>query len=152
MVSTPALADFTVVSEATVERRQQLTTVSLRGTMLRVSVVTGKVPPVLILRDTTTGVTVISEPAEKRVQRIVDLPDAATAPSNDRLLFRFDAQLLKRRLLGHECIDHLAASSSPQLSFSGCDTPWSTIDLDAAAFARLFPPMKTLVMFPLLTM
>jgi hypothetical protein len=152
VLSQPALADFTLVSEATVDGRPQLTTVSLRGTMLRVAVETGKTPTVLILRDTASGVTVISEPAENRVQRIVDVPDPAIAPSADRLVYRFERQPSKRRLLGRECIDHLATASTPELSFSACYTPWSAVGLDAPSFARLFPSTKTMVWFPLLVL
>lgn len=152
VLSQPALADFTLVSEATVDGRQQLTTVSLRGTMLRVAVETGKTPTVLILRDTASGVTVISEPAEHRVHRIVDIPDPDVAPSGDRLVYRFERQPSERRLLGRVCIDHLATASTPQLSFSGCYTSWSALGLDAASFARLFPSKTTMVLSPLLSL
>ncbi|MDP1915580.1 MAG: hypothetical protein Q8L14_04985 [Myxococcales bacterium] len=152
VLSQPALADFTLVSEATVDGRQQLTTISLRGTMLRVLVETGKTPTVLFLRDTASGVTVVSEPAENSVQRIVDVPDPAVAPSGDRLGYRFERQPSKRRLLGRECIDHLATASSPELSFSGCYAPWSAVGLDAVSFGRLFPSSKTMVWFPRLVL
>ena len=151
LLSQPALADFTLVSEATVDGRPQLTTVSLRDTMLRVAV-ESKTTTVLILRDTASGVTVISEPAENRVRRIVDLPDPAIAPSGDRLVYHFERQPSERRLLGRACIDHLATASSPQLSFSGCYTSWSALGLDAASFARLFPSKTTMVLYPLLSL
>lgn len=152
LLSQPALADFTIVSEATVDGHQQLTTISLRGTMLRVSIETAKTPTTVILRDTTTRVTVISE-EPGRFQRIVDLPDPAVAPApGERLTYRFERQPSKRRLVGVECVDHLATASQPVLSFGACYAPWSAIGLEPGALARLFPSGKTLVLYPLLTL
>lgn len=145
-----ARADFTLVSEATVDGQRQLTTVSLREKRLRVSVRIGG-NEVVFIRDTSAGRTLVLESG--RPPRIIsDLPEAAaTQPGVGG--YTFEPQREKHRRAGQSCESFIARHELPLLTFSSCYAPWSALGLGSSSeFAQLFPNAATIALFPNLVM
>jgi hypothetical protein len=151
LFAVPALADFTLVSEATVEGQRQVTTVSLRGAMLLVTVRTGS-KELRLLRDTAARVNFISDDGGL-ARRVADVPDEPLVFGGEVLTVRFEPGAAKpRTVAGQACTEHGAVASASVSSFTGCYAPWSAVGLESAeAFARLMPSAKTLGAWPLLS-
>lgn len=146
----PSWADFTLVSEAMLDGQRQVTTVSLRGKMLRISIRRGK-EETLFLRDTEAGRTRFKSPGEK-ARIVTDVSDKTGAPQTV-VGYAFEPQNKKGKRVGISCDEFIARHELPLMTFASCYAPWSTLGFESAAdFARLFPPLNTTMVVPLLSL